>query len=64
MIKTALPPLPPVDQDYLLEMLLELIQIPSPSGYTDRVVHRVGEELERQGWPFELTRRAAIRVKL
>jgi putative aminopeptidase FrvX len=41
-----------------------LLAIPSPSGYTDRIVHHVGEELERLGIPFELTRRGAIRARL
>jgi peptidase M42 family hydrolase len=53
-----------VDLDYLLDTLLTLLKIPSPTGYTDRIVRWVGEELERLGIPFELTRRGAIRAKL
>jgi peptidase M42 family hydrolase len=53
-----------IDQKYLLNTLLELLTIPSPSGYTDRIVHFVGEELQRLGLPFELTRRGAMRVNL
>lgn len=56
--------LPPFDTTYFQDTLLELLDIPSPSGYTDRVVHRVGEELQRLNIPFELTRRGAIRAKL
>jgi len=55
---------PHIDTDYLREVLLELLAIPSPSGYTDRIVHRVGEELESLGIPFDLTRRGAIRAKI
>ncbi len=55
---------PEIDQDYLIKTLLTLLEIPSPSGYTDRVVHRVGEEIEQLGVPFALTRRGAVRVKL
>jgi peptidase M42 family hydrolase len=53
-----------IDSDYLVRMLLKLLFTPSPSGYTDRVVHLVCEELERLGVPFELTRRGAIRASL
>jgi len=54
----------PVDQTYVLGMLLRLLRTPSPSGYTDRVVHLVCDELERLGISFELTRRGAIRANL
>ena len=54
----------PVDMEYLTATLLALLAIPSPSGYTDQVVHFVGDELERLGLPFELTRRGAIRATL
>ncbi len=54
----------PIDTEYLLNTLEALLSIPSPSGYTDRIVHFVGEELTRLGIPFELTRRGAIRAYL
>lgn len=54
----------PIDTDYLLQTLITLLEIPSPSGYTDRIVHWVGEELARLSIPFELTRRGAIRANL
>lgn len=53
-----------IDVDYLSQTLLTLLAIPSPSGYTDRIVHWVGEELTRLKIPFELTRRGAIRANL
>ncbi|MGB0713838.1 MAG: osmoprotectant NAGGN system M42 family peptidase, partial [Gammaproteobacteria bacterium] len=53
-----------IDQDYTIDILLRLLQTPSPSGYTDRVVHLVADELERLGVDFELTRRGAIRATL
>jgi peptidase M42 family hydrolase len=53
-----------IDTEYLTETLLKLLFIPSPSGYTDRVVHAVCEELERLDVSFELTRRGAIRANL
>jgi peptidase M42 family hydrolase len=54
----------PIDTEYLLDVLLKLLFTPSPSGYTDRVVHLVCEQLERIGVPFEMTRRGAIRATL
>jgi peptidase M42 family hydrolase len=54
----------PIDFEYLQSQLLGLLAIPSPTGYTDEIVHYVGEELERLGVPFELTRRGAIRATL
>jgi peptidase M42 family hydrolase len=53
-----------IDSSYLVDTLLKLLYTPSPSGYTDRVVHLVCEELERIEVPFELTRRGAIRATL
>ncbi len=53
-----------VDMQYLKISLLTLLDIPSPTGYTDQIVHWVGAELQRLGVPFELTRRGAIRADL
>jgi len=53
-----------IDTDYLLETLTSLLNIASPTGYTDKIVHFVSEELEKLGVPFELTRRGAIRATL
>jgi peptidase M42 family hydrolase len=53
-----------MDTEYLLRILLQLLNIPSPTGYTDAIVHFVGEELERIGIPFVLTRRGAIHCEL
>lgn len=53
-----------IDHQYLTDTLLKLLFIPSPSGYTDRVVHFVSEQLERLDVPFEMTRRGAIRATL
>jgi peptidase M42 family hydrolase len=53
-----------LDSDYLRDMLLRLLEIPSPSGYTDGIVRFVTDELERIGAHVELTRRGAIRATL
>lgn len=53
-----------IDQHYTLDLLLRLLNIPSPSGFTDKAVHLIAEELANLGVPFELTRRGAIRATL
>jgi peptidase M42 family hydrolase len=54
----------PIDQTYVLNTLVKLLRIPSPSGYTDRIVHFMSQRLEQLGVDFELTRRGAIRATL
>jgi len=54
----------PIDQSYVLNQLLRLLRTPSPSGYTDRAVHLVCDELDRLEVPYEITRRGAIRANL
>ncbi len=49
---------------YLEKTLLKLLEIPSPTGYTDGIVHFVSTELEKMGAQVELTRRGAIRATL
>lgn len=55
-------PLPVIDTDYLARCLERMLRIPSPTGYTDNVVHYVSEELQRHGLEVEITRRGAIRA--
>jgi peptidase M42 family hydrolase len=62
--RASLPDRPAIDTEYITALLLELLSIPSPAGYTDEIVHRTGQELEHLGIPFELTRRGAIRADL
>jgi peptidase M42 family hydrolase len=54
----------PVDEAYLRDRLLWLLQVHSPTGYTDPIARGLCEELERLGVPYELTRRGAVRVTL
>jgi peptidase M42 family hydrolase len=51
-----------IDADYLLDVLKKLLNIPSPTGYTDSVVRFVTRELKHLGLEPELTRRGAIRA--
>jgi peptidase M42 family hydrolase len=53
-----------IDIDYLRRQLAALLQIPSPSGYTDTIVRHVCGELDKLGVGYELTRRGAIRALL
>ena len=53
-----------IDTQYLLYILQKLLAIPSPTGYTDQIVHAVSGELKQLGIPFELTRRGAIRATM
>lgn len=55
---------PKIDTNYLIGVLKTLLDIPSPTGYTDRIVHTVCNELEQLRIPFELTRRGAIRATI
>lgn len=53
-----------VDSRYIRRVLLDLLAIPSPSGFTDEVVHYVAGQLEELKVPFEMTRRGTIRAVL
>jgi peptidase M42 family hydrolase len=53
-----------IDEKYLNDTLVSLLNIHSPSGYTDQVVHFVGEKLNDLGLDFNVTRRGAIRGTL
>ena len=55
---------PKIDTQYLIYILQKLLAIPSPTGYTDQIVHTVSNELKQLGIPFELTRRGAIRATM
>jgi peptidase M42 family hydrolase len=53
-----------IDLDYLQEVLVELLLIPSPVGFTDEAVRYTLGRLEALGIPTEITRRGAIRADL
>jgi peptidase M42 family hydrolase len=52
------------DAEYLQQVLLKLLSIHSPSGYTDPIVRELCNELDALGLPYELTRRGAVRTTL
>lgn len=53
-----------IDRERMQQTLLELLAIPSPCGFTDEIVHYVGEQLTALGIEFNLTRRGTIRARL
>ena len=55
---------PTIDLDYLKARLADLLNTPSPTGYTDEAVWLLCRELDRLGVEYELTRRGAIRARL
>lgn len=54
----------PIDDEYLRKTLLELLEIPSPTGYTDVIVRFCCDLLQKIGVDYEVTRRGAIRSML
>ncbi|WP_235506159.1 osmoprotectant NAGGN system M42 family peptidase [Desulfatitalea tepidiphila] len=56
--------MPAIDSTFLKKTLVDLLNIPSPSGYSDQIVHYVGEVLQHLAIDFEVTRRGAIRAVL
>ena len=49
-----------IDREWMEQVLLELLRIPSPTGRTDVIMQHVGERLKEIGLPFKLTRRGAM----
>lgn len=54
----------PVDQEWMVDTLVELLRTPSPAGRTDAVMQLVGDRLVDSGVPFTLTRRGALVAEL
>jgi len=53
-----------IDLDYLADILGQLLNIPSPTGYTDQIARFVCHELDRLKVSYDVTRRGAIRARL
>lgn len=54
----------PIDMAYVRQVMMELLGIRSPSGYTDEIVRYTADRLHDLEIPVELTRRGAIRADL
>ena len=53
-----------IDAGRLRQLLLELLAIPSPCGFTDEVTRYIGAALEELGIEYQITRRGTIRARL
>jgi peptidase M42 family hydrolase len=53
-----------VDEKWMRDILLTLLEIPSPTGRTDQIMQYLGETLTELNIPFELTRRGALLATL
>lgn len=53
-----------LDRDWLIDTLLALLQIPSPSGRTDAIMQHIGDLVGGLGLDFSLTRRGALVAEL
>jgi peptidase M42 family hydrolase len=54
----------PIDEKWMRELLLNLLEIPSPTGRTDQIMQFLGETFTELRIPFELTRRGALLATL
>jgi peptidase M42 family hydrolase len=54
----------PIYMDYVQEVLVDLLGIPSPTGRTDRIMQLIGDRLADLGYASSLTRRGALIVEL
>ncbi|MFP8966751.1 osmoprotectant NAGGN system M42 family peptidase [Pokkaliibacter sp. CJK22405] len=52
--------LPTIDSQYLIDKMMKMLSIPSPTGFTDSVVCYVGECLEELGVDYTLSRRGTL----
>ncbi len=53
-----------LDREALRDTLLELLAIPSPSGFTDEIIRYIGGRLSDMGVEYDITRRGTVRARL
>lgn len=56
--------LPPVDQGYLRDLLVDLLNTPSPTGFTHLAVARTADALRALGLKPEMTRKGSVVAEL
>lgn len=59
-----MPTLLEIDVDYMTDLMVRLLETPSPTGRTDDVMKLLGEEVEKLGLPVHLTRRGVMHATL
>lgn len=52
------------DMPYIVKILEEIINIPSPSGYTKRVMERIRREVDMLGFPCTFNRKGGLMVSV
>lgn len=58
------PKLLDIDRDYMIDLLVRLLKMHSPTGRTDEIMRLLGEEVEALGLPARLTRRGVLHATL
>ncbi|MGL5152056.1 MAG: M42 family metallopeptidase, partial [Clostridium sp.] len=53
-----------LDLNYTLEFTKEILNIPSPAGYTEKVMDRIAKELDFLGFGYKYSRKGCLIVKL
>jgi putative aminopeptidase FrvX len=53
-----------LDQKYILTLAKEILEIPSPSGYTKEIVARIKKEAELYSLPFETTKKGNLIITM
>lgn len=61
---TTEPKLLEIDRDYMVDLMVRLLEMPSPTGRTDEIMRLLGEEVEGLGLPVELTRRGVLHAEM
>jgi len=51
-------------EDYTIRKILELVNIPSPSGFTEKIIEFVATQLREMGFEPRITRKGALVVEL
>ncbi|RKX48417.1 MAG: peptidase M42, partial [Thermotogae bacterium] len=50
------------EREYVVEKLVDLVKIPSPSGFTEKAIEYIGKELLRMGFEPQYTNKGACYV--
>ncbi|MEQ7054335.1 M42 family metallopeptidase [Paenibacillaceae sp. P-4] len=53
-----------INENYVTSFLLELLNTPSPTGYTHHIMARIGREAEQLGYAFEQTQKGCGVIKV
>lgn len=54
----------PIDKDYVIQWLMELLSTPSPTGYTHDLMNRIAEEADRLGFKTERNAKGCAYIRI